>query len=164
MPLGPRRESGKARLPCIMWGPSTGPARPTARAAPGPDERKREQTMRIARWDEIEHEQMNPLVARRVLHGDGLTVARIYLKKGAVIPRHSHENEQLTNLLEGRLRFEFDGRESIIQAGELMQIPSNEPHKVEALEDSVAVDIFQPVREDWLRGEDSYLRNPSGGS
>jgi len=99
-----------------------------------------------------------------VEYGDGLTVARIYLKKCAVIPRHHHENEQLSYLLEGRLRFEFDEREAIIGAGELMQIPSNEPHRVEALEDSIALDVFQPTREDWLRGEDAYLRNPSGQS
>jgi len=120
--------------------------------------------MKITRWDDVEHEKLGPLVARRVVHGDGLTVARIYLKKGAVIPRHHHENEQLSYLLEGRLRFEFDEQEAIIGAGELMQIPSNEPHRVEALEDSIALDVFQPTREDWLRGEDAYLRNPSGQS
>jgi quercetin dioxygenase-like cupin family protein len=112
------------------------------------------------RWDDIEHEQLGPGIARRVLHGDGLTVARIYLKRGAIVPLHSHLNEQLSYVLEGRLRFDFPDRQQVVGAGEMMQISAHEPHSVEALEDSVALDVFQPVREDWLRGDDSYLRNP----
>jgi quercetin dioxygenase-like cupin family protein len=120
--------------------------------------------MKHKRWDDIEHEDLSPGIARRVLHGDGLTVARIYLKKGAIVPRHSHPNEQLSCVAEGRLRFDFDDRQLEVAAGEMMQISGNEPHQVEALEDSVALDFFQPVREDWLRGEDSYLRNPTLGA
>ena len=119
--------------------------------------------MRHKRWDDIEHEQLSPEIARRVLHGDGLTVARIYLKKGAIVPLHSHVNEQLSCVVEGRLRFDFEDRQQVVAAGEMMQISPNEPHLVEALEDSVAIDFFQPVREDWLRGDDSYLRNPIPG-
>jgi quercetin dioxygenase-like cupin family protein len=120
--------------------------------------------MKPQRWDDIEHEQLAPLIARRVVHGDRLTVARIYLKKGAVVPRHSHDNEQISYLLEGKLRFVFDGRDFVVEAGGLMQISANEPHRVEAIEDSIALDVFQPVREDWQRGEDAYLRNHSAGS
>jgi quercetin dioxygenase-like cupin family protein len=120
--------------------------------------------MKHKRWDDIEHEQLSPGIARRVLHGDGLTVARIYLKKGAIVPLHSHANEQLSCVVEGRLRFDFEVRQQEVAAGEMMQISGNEPHQVEALEDSVALDFFQPVREDWLRGEDSYLRNPTPGA
>ena len=120
--------------------------------------------MKIHRWDDIEHEQMNPLVARRAVHSERMTMARIYLKKGAVVPRHSHENEQVTHLLEGRLRFQFDDREAVVSAGEMMQIESHEPHRVEALEDSIALDLFQPVRADWLSGDDAYLRTPSDES
>jgi quercetin dioxygenase-like cupin family protein len=118
--------------------------------------------MKLHHWNEIEREQLGPLTARQVVNSDRLTIARIYLKKGAVVARHQHENEQVSYLLEGHLRFQFDTEEVIVGAGEMMQIESQRPHLVEALEDSVALDIFQPVREDWLRGEDSYLRNPPG--
>jgi quercetin dioxygenase-like cupin family protein len=120
--------------------------------------------MKHQRWNDIEHEELSPGIARRVLHGDGLTVARIYLKKGAIVPLHSHHNEQLSYVLEGRLRFDFPNHQQVVAAGEMMQIAANEPHEVEALEDSVALDVFQPVREDWLRGDDSYLRNPKPGA
>jgi unsaturated pyranuronate lyase len=120
--------------------------------------------MKHWRWDDIEYEELSPGIARRVLHCEGLTAARIYLKKGAIVPLHRHVNEQLSYVLEGRLRFDFPDRRQEVAAGEMMQISANEPHAVEALEDSVALDVFQPVREDWLRGEDSYLRNPIPGS
>lgn len=120
--------------------------------------------MKIHRWSEIEHEQMTPEIARQVVHADRMTIARIYLKKGSAVVRHQHEHEQVSYLLEGRLRFVFDDQEEVIGAGEMMQIDSQRPHRVEAIEDSMALDLFQPVRDDWLRGDDAYLRNPSGGS
>jgi quercetin dioxygenase-like cupin family protein len=92
-----------------------------------------------------------------------MTTARIYLGKGGVVPRHSHENEQISHVLEGRLLFEFDSASYEVAAGGIMEIPPNEPHSVTALEDSVAMDVFAPVRADWLSGDDAYLRNPSGG-
>lgn len=120
--------------------------------------------MKIHRWDEIEREQMTPEIARQVVHADGMTIARLYLKKGSVVRRHQHKHEQVSYVLEGRLRFDFDGEEKVIGSGEMMQIDSQRPHLVEALEDSMALDLFQPVRDDWLRGDDAYLRNPSGSS
>lgn len=119
--------------------------------------------MKHKRWDDIDHEQLSPGIGRQALHTDGLTVARIYLKKGAIVPLHSHVNEQLSYVIEGRLRFDFADRQQVVAAGEMMQISASEPHAVEALEDSLALDVFQPVREDWLRGDDSYLRNPLSG-
>lgn len=119
---------------------------------------------KIHRWDDIEHEELGPATARRVVHTDRMTIARIYLKEGGIVPRHHHENEQVSYVMKGRLRFYFDDQEEEVSAGEMMQIPSHKPHKVEALEDSVALDLFQPVREDWLRGDDAYLRNPSASS
>lgn len=110
------------------------------------------------RWDEVNHEEMNPLFARRVVHGERLTLARVYLKKGCKVPLHSHQNEQISNVFEGVLRFEIGGRELTVGAGELVRIPPNVPHLAEALEDTVCLDIFNPIREDWLRGEDQYLR------
>jgi quercetin dioxygenase-like cupin family protein len=114
--------------------------------------------MKLHDWQQIPREQLNPLVTRQLLHGDTMTIAYIYLQSGAVVGRHSHINEQVTNLLSGRLKFVFDDGETTIATGQSLQIPSNVPHRVEALEDSVALDVFSPVREDWIRGEDAYLR------
>jgi len=118
--------------------------------------------MNVHRWDQIEREELGPGIARRVVHSGRMTTARIFLSKDAVVPRHSHDNEQMSHVLAGRLRFEFDDESHEVGAGEMMEIPSGAPHRVVALEDSVAMDVFAPVREDWVRGDDAYLRNPSG--
>jgi quercetin dioxygenase-like cupin family protein len=109
-------------------------------------------------WNEIEIEQMNPLVTRQVIHSERMTISRLVLKKGAAVSRHQHENEQITMLESGRLRFIFDDEHVIVEAGHAMQIAPNRPHAVEALEDSVACDLFAPVRADWISGDDAYLR------
>lgn len=117
--------------------------------------------MKLHSWDKIELEELSATAARRVVHSERMTTARILLKKGGVVPRHSHENEQISHILEGRLLFQFDDREITAEAGDLVEIASHEPHRVEALEDSVAMDVFQPVRQDWIQGDDGYLRNPT---
>lgn len=109
-------------------------------------------------WDQITKEQLNPLCARQVIHADNLTVARVFLSKGAVVPTHNHVAEQITMLEKGKLRFQFGGNELILNAGEMLQIAPDAPHSVEALEDSIATDLFSPRREDWIRGDDAYLR------
>ncbi len=114
--------------------------------------------MSLYKWSEIPAEQMNPLVRRQAIHGGSITVARIYMRQGAVVPLHHHVNEQITVLESGKLRFVIDGRETIVQGGETLRIEPNAPHLVEALEDSVAMDLFSPIREDWIRGDDAYLR------
>jgi quercetin dioxygenase-like cupin family protein len=114
--------------------------------------------MTLHRWDEIAPEQMNPLVTRQAIHADTLTIARIVLKKGALVPTHQHVNEQVSMIESGALRFHVGDREVTVRAGENLQIPSNVPHSAEAIEDTVAVDVFSPIREDWLRGDDAYLR------
>jgi quercetin dioxygenase-like cupin family protein len=114
--------------------------------------------MKLYKWELIQEEQMNPLITRQVFHAENITVARIRLKKYAVVPEHSHANEQITMLERGALRFIINGEEKLLRGGEMMQIPPHAAHKVEALEDSVAVDLFSPVREDWIRGDDAYLR------
>jgi quercetin dioxygenase-like cupin family protein len=101
---------------------------------------------------------MNELVTRQVLHGDLMTVARLELKAGAIVPLHSHPNEQLSMVAAGSLRFSTGGEEVIVHSGEMLRIPGDVPHSVVALEDSVAIDVFSPVREDWVRGDDAYLR------
>jgi quercetin dioxygenase-like cupin family protein len=110
------------------------------------------------RWDRITEEQLNPSMRRKVLHTGGMTIARLWLTKGAVVPRHQHINEQVTNMESGRLRFFFDDGDVFVSAGESLVIPPNVPHGVEALEDSLAVDLFTPRREDWITGDDAYLR------
>jgi quercetin dioxygenase-like cupin family protein len=114
--------------------------------------------MELYNWNTIEEEALNPLISRRVIHTERMTICRILLKKGAVVPMHSHENEQVTMLESGVLRFIFDHEEKVIHAGDALPIPPHAPHRVEALEDSIAVDLFSPVREDWRRGDDAYLR------
>ena len=114
--------------------------------------------MQTYEWNRIEKEQVNPKFARQVIHGETMTVARIYLAKGCFVPEHSHQNEQISMLEEGSLRFMVAGQEQMIKAGEVLRIPPHVPHSAEALEDSIAVDLFSPPREDWIRGDDAYLR------
>jgi quercetin dioxygenase-like cupin family protein len=114
--------------------------------------------MQLYEWDRIKKEQMNPLFARQVIHGRTMTVARLDMRKGCAVPEHSHHNEQISMIERGSLRFVLGGVEKIVKAGEVLQIPPDLPHSAEALEDSVAVDLFSPPREDWIRGEDAYLR------
>jgi quercetin dioxygenase-like cupin family protein len=108
-------------------------------------------------------EHVNPLFDRRLIWGDRIMLAHVYLKKGCVVPKHQHENEQVTYLLEGRMRFWLgdDQTETVlVEAGDVLVIPSNLPHRAEALEDSLDVDIFCPPRQDWISGTDAYLRAP----
>jgi quercetin dioxygenase-like cupin family protein len=109
-------------------------------------------------WTAIAEERMNPLLARQVIHTGKMTIARILLKKGAVVPEHRHLNQQVTMLQSGSLQFDMGGESFVLRAGEVLVIPSDLPHRVEALEDSVATDLFTPQREDWIRGDDAYLR------
>ncbi len=114
--------------------------------------------MQLYHWSRIEREQLTPLVARQVIHGEKLTLARIFLSRGAVVPEHRHENEQVSVIEKGRLLFTIDGEEQVVSAGQVMRIPPHASHAVEALEDSVALDLFSPRRDDWIRGDDAYLR------
>ena len=115
--------------------------------------------MQYYSWEQLVEEPLNPLLGRKMLHGRHITVARISLRKGAVVPMHSHANEQISMLEEGAVRFVVGGEERVLHAGDALVIPPDVPHMVEALEDSLAVDLFSPVREDWIRGDDAYLRN-----
>jgi unsaturated pyranuronate lyase len=114
--------------------------------------------MHIYTWDRVEKEQMNPLIARQVIHSETMTVARVFVTKGGVVPEHSHHNEQISMLQQGAMKFVLAGEERILKPGEVLRIPPHVPHSVEAVEDSVVVDLFSPPREDWIRGEDTYLR------
>jgi quercetin dioxygenase-like cupin family protein len=113
------------------------------------------------RWEDVPKEEVSQGIARRLVSGERLMLTHVYLEKGFVVPRHSHENEQLTWILEGVLRFWLGEDESEVvdvAAGEVLHLPSNLPHKAEALEDTLDVDIFAPPRQEWLDGSDAYLR------
>jgi quercetin dioxygenase-like cupin family protein len=118
-------------------------------------------TARHHRWEDIPREKLNDLLDRRLVTGERIMLAHVYLKQGCVVPKHSHENEQLTYILEGALQFwlgEDQKEEVVVRAGEVLVIPSNLPHKALALEDTLDVDIFCPPRQDWLDKTDAYLR------
>ena len=110
------------------------------------------------RWNEVEQEKLNPLLDRQMITGENLMLARILLKKGCVVPEHSHESEQMTLVVTGSLRFQFGSEERKLGTNQAMNIPSNVKHSVVALEDTLAFDIFSPIRHDWLAGDDAYLR------
>ena len=117
--------------------------------------------VRFYRWDSMKKERVSDMLERRLITGDRMMLAHVYLKKGCIVPKHSHENEQLTYILEGALKFWIgdDGAEEItVSAGEVLLIPSNIPHKAEALEETLDVDVFSPPRQDWLEKKDDYLR------
>ncbi len=111
-------------------------------------------------------EQLNPLISRSLITGERAMLAHVYLKKGAVVPMHSHDNEQITYVLDGALEFKIGngGPEGlVVRSGEVLHLPSNVPHEAVALEDTIDVDVFTPPRQDWLDGTDDYLRGPAAG-
>jgi quercetin dioxygenase-like cupin family protein len=116
-------------------------------------------TATLYRWNEIEPEQLNPLLTRQFVTGKLAMFARVVLAKDCIVPRHSHPNEQITFITEGALRFDYDdGTSHTVRAGEILVIPGNLPHSATALEDTIDFDIFAPPRQDWIDRDDSYLR------
>ena len=115
--------------------------------------------VRLFRWEEMEKETVTDQIRRRMVTGERVMLAHIYLDKGARVPMHSHENEQMTYLLAGSLKFWIgeEREELVLGAGEVLHIPSNVPHEAEALEDCLDVDVFSPPRQDWLDGTDDYF-------
>jgi quercetin dioxygenase-like cupin family protein len=109
-------------------------------------------------WSSVELEDLNPLLQRQFVVGQDVMLARVLLKKGCIVPEHSHHNEQLTYILEGALKFWIDGKEIVVNAGEVLTIPPHMPHKAEALADTVDLDVFNPPRADWINKTDKYLR------
>ena len=117
--------------------------------------------VKLNRWNELKAETLKEGLTRKLVTGERMMIAHVYLKKGIDVPRHAHENEQLTYILEGALRFWFganDDQELVVSAGEVIVIPSNLPHRALALADTLDVDVFSPPRQDWLSGTDTYLR------
>jgi quercetin dioxygenase-like cupin family protein len=113
-------------------------------------------------WNDIPVEALNPSMERQVLHTERLTIARLRIAKGGIVPMHSHENEQVTHVVEGSLLFRTPQGEVRVGSGDFLILPPHVPHGVEAIEDSVALDTFAPRRQDWIDGDDAYLRGGSG--
>ncbi|HLB92037.1 MAG TPA: cupin domain-containing protein [Terriglobales bacterium] len=114
--------------------------------------------LRHVGWNSVPVDELNPLLGLHYVVGQNIMLARVLLKKGCLVPEHSHPNEQLTFVLEGALKFWIDGQEIVVNAGEVLTIPPNMPHRAEALADTVDFDIFSPPRADWMNKTNSYLR------
>ena len=110
------------------------------------------------RWADIPEEELNPLLTRKFITGDRVMLSELVLKKGCVVPAHHHENEQVSYVIRGTLKFEVNGKEIILRSGDVLHIPSNVIHSATALEDTIDIDVFSPPRQDWLDGTDQYLR------
>src|SRR5690349_3809544 len=109
------------------------------------------------RWTDVAAEQITPAISRKFISGDRVTVARFELKRGGIVPMHSHDNEQVTFVISGALKFKIENREVVVRGGEVLQIPGAVPHEVEVVEDALVVDVFSPVRQDWIDKTDSYF-------
>jgi quercetin dioxygenase-like cupin family protein len=112
-------------------------------------------------WKSVEVEHLSPLLSRQCIHSNGITLARIVLKKGCIVPEHHHVSEQFSHILEGELTFYFGDRAITLVAGDVLTIPSNVPHKAVAVVDTIAIDAFSPPRQDWIDKDDAYLRTGS---
>jgi quercetin dioxygenase-like cupin family protein len=107
---------------------------------------------RLHRWDEISLEKVTEMLSRKVVAGDREMLVQIYVKRGCLVPMHSHPSEQMTYVLQGSLRFHVGGEEITVREGEVLHIPSGVEHQAEALEDTFELDVFSPIRGDWLDG------------
>ena len=114
--------------------------------------------MQLFDWETVRKEQMNPKIWRKVITGEKITLAQIFIAKDGIVPTHQHENEQMSYIAQGALKFEISDREIMVRKGEVVHIPANVPHGVVALEDTLSIEIFSPIRKDWLTGNDDYLR------
>ena len=114
---------------------------------------------RLQRWDELALEKVTEMISRKIVTGEREMLAQIYLKKGAVVPMHSHESEQITYVLQGALRFLIDGEQITVREGEVLVIPSWVEHQAEALDDTFELDVFSPIRQDWIDKTDTYFHN-----
>lgn len=135
------------------------PARSGAKTRSGAKKRSAKPAeLKYIPWSSVALEDLNPLLQRQFVVGQDMMLARVLLKKGCVVPEHSHHNEQITYILEGALKFWIDGKEIVVSAGEVLAIPPHMPHKAEALADTVDLDVFNPPRADWIDKTDRYLR------
>ncbi len=148
-----KRRSLKARVAGRKAAARRSAGRKTAKKAP-----TNKMELKYVPWHTVDLEDLNPLLQRQFVVGHDIMVARVLMKKGCIIPLHSHHNEQFTYILEGALKFWVDGKEIVVNAGEVLTIPPHMPHKAEAMEDTVDLDVFNPPRADWINKTDQYLR------
>lgn len=112
-------------------------------------------------WDEVPEEQVNPKMKRKLVYGEKVMIAKMKFKDGFLVPLHSHENEQITEVKSGIIRFWFgENKEEVIDInpGETVVIPANFPHSALMIGDVEETDTWAPPRADWLDGTDNYLR------
>jgi quercetin dioxygenase-like cupin family protein len=109
-------------------------------------------------WETVKKEQLNDKFWRKVVNGEKITAAQLGFSQGAMVPLHHHESEQVSIVVKGAIKFEVEGKEVTVRGGEVLVIPSNLPHNALALEDSSVIEIFSPIRLDWMTGTDNYLR------
>jgi quercetin dioxygenase-like cupin family protein len=110
------------------------------------------------RWDSVQKKEVTPGIVRQFVSGARVSVAKFSLADGTSVPTHAHENEQVSYVVRGALKFRFPDREIVVRSGEVIVIPSNMPHGVDVIEDSEAIDVFSPVRQDWIDGTDTYFQ------
>jgi len=109
-------------------------------------------------WENVKKEIMNDKFWRKYVTGEKTTVAQLGFSKDCVVPLHHHESEQISVVTQGAVKFQVDGKEVLVRGGEVLVIPSNVPHGALAMEDSTIIEVFSPIRQDWLSGTDNYLR------
>jgi quercetin dioxygenase-like cupin family protein len=114
--------------------------------------------MQHSDWDQMPKEVMSETIGRKIVTGEKVMMAQVFLAKGAVVPLHQHDAEQVTYIMEGALKFTLEGKDVLVEAGQVLVIPSNVPHTAVAMEDTLDLDIFSPIRHDWLNKTDDYLR------
>ncbi len=167
-----RGVAARARPPVLPGRPGHGQSPPLLQPRRRGEDRRGDRTPGVApvsepstthyRWDDLPKEALKEDLGRRLISTERMMLAQVFLEKGCIVPRHAHENEQLTYILEGTLRFwlgEDEAEMVDVRAGEVLHIPPWVPHKAEALETTLDVDIFCPPRQDWLDGSDAYLRS-----
>ena len=115
------------------------------------------QPVRLYRWDEMKLEKVTEMLSRKIVTGEREMLAQVYVKRGALVPMHSHESEQMSYILQGALKFLIGGEEITVREGEVLHIPSWVEHQAEALDDTFELDLFSPIRQDWLDGTDTYF-------
>ncbi len=116
------------------------------------------QPVRLHRWDELALEKVTEMLSRKIVTGEREMIAQVYLKRGCLVPLHAHDSEQMTYVLQGALRFVIGGEEITVREGEIIHIPSRVEHQAEAIEDTFELDVFSPIRQDWLDRTDDYFR------
>jgi quercetin dioxygenase-like cupin family protein len=106
--------------------------------------------MCLVNLDDLKELQLADGIRARVVNTNTVSVAHVHLEAGAVLPEHTHHHEQTVNVLEGELELVVEGKPIILKRGLSMVLPPMVPHSGKALTDAFVMDIFHPVREDFV--------------